>query len=198
MDNLLFGKSKARAAILGLFFSAPKKEYYLRELERILGISVANIRRDITRLEEAGIFRSRKVGNLRYFSLNSSHPLFREYRSIVLKSIGLAGALTHTFRKLDTVDVAFVYGSAAERAGQTDDIADLFVVGTVSSKKLNKQLSKVQSKTGREIVAFLLNPAEFSRRFAMRDPIIHSLMKRKKDFVKGNEEELNRIAATAP
>jgi hypothetical protein len=49
------------------------------------------IRKELTRLEEEGIFLSRRKGNLIYYLLNQSYPLFDELKSIVFKTIGIQG-----------------------------------------------------------------------------------------------------------
>ena len=75
MDIAHIFKSKTRAAIFRLYFTNPEAEYYLRELERTLSTPVSMIRKELLRLEETGIFVSRKRGNLTLFSLNKVYFL---------------------------------------------------------------------------------------------------------------------------
>ena len=93
MDIANVFKSKTRKALFRLYFTNPDGEYYLRELERLLCIPVSMIRKELLRLEEDGIFMSAKRGNLIYFYLNKSYPLFGELKSIVFKTIGIKGLL---------------------------------------------------------------------------------------------------------
>lgn len=86
IDSLSLTKSKIRRALLRLFFANPSQKYYLRELERKLGYSAGNIRRELLRLKEDELFTTQKTANLLYYSLNSSHPLFEELKSIVSKT----------------------------------------------------------------------------------------------------------------
>jgi predicted transcriptional regulator with HTH domain len=44
-------KSKLRRELLRLYFTNPDKEYYLRELERMINFPVGNIRREFLKLE---------------------------------------------------------------------------------------------------------------------------------------------------
>jgi len=195
MLMLPLGRSKTRDAILTFFFSVPEKEYYLRELERLLKVSVANIRRELLKLEAAGIFRSRRVGNLRYFSLNTAHPLFPEYRKIVSKTIGIAGTLTAVFTDIRRVELAFIFGSVAEGVDRSGSDIDLFVIGSISSRKLHELLAGVHSEIGREINAVLFDVEEVRRRLAERDHFVTSVMEGKKEYVKGSEDELRRAVA---
>ena len=70
-------KSKTREKILQFFFSHKENKYYLRELERILSLSVGNIRRELISLEKSGLFKKEKTGNLVYYFLNKNSPLFK-------------------------------------------------------------------------------------------------------------------------
>ena len=64
MDITRIFKSKARQALFRLYFTNPAKSYYLRELERILDIPVAMLRKELIALKKAGIFVSSRKGNL--------------------------------------------------------------------------------------------------------------------------------------
>jgi 8-oxo-dGTP pyrophosphatase MutT (NUDIX family) len=79
-------KSKTREKILCFFFKNKEKKYYLRELERILGLPVGNIRRELISLERSGLFKKEKVGNLTYYFLNISSPFFEAVESIISKT----------------------------------------------------------------------------------------------------------------
>ena len=83
MDIAKIFNSKTRKALFRLYFTNPESNYYLRELERLLGIPVSMIQKELLRLEKDGVFVSSKKGNLTYFSLNRSYPLFDELKSIV-------------------------------------------------------------------------------------------------------------------
>ncbi len=81
-------KSKVRRDLLRLYISDPTARYYLRELERILGLPVANIRRELVNLEKAGLFTSERVANLVYYRVNQHSPVYGELKSLVDKTIG--------------------------------------------------------------------------------------------------------------
>src|SRR4030042_6156370 len=100
MDVSNIFKSKTRKALFRLYFTNPKAEYYLRELERLLALPVSMIRKELLRLEKEHIFASRKKGNLSYFFLNQSYPLFDEFKSIVFKTIGVKALLKGALSKI--------------------------------------------------------------------------------------------------
>jgi len=88
LENLYITKSKIRQDLLALFFTNPSRRYYLRELERILGYSAGNIRRELLKFQIDNLFNTQKIGNLKYYSINSEHPIYNELKSIVFKTIG--------------------------------------------------------------------------------------------------------------
>lgn len=96
MDLISLIKSKTRLKILRFFFLNKDKKYYLRELERILSLSVGNIRRELIALEKVGLFNREKMGNLVYYSLNKTSPLFEVLKKIISKK----GTISEVKKKL--------------------------------------------------------------------------------------------------
>jgi len=89
LETLYISKSKIRRDLLALFFTNPYQKYYLRELERILGYSAGSIRRELLKFQKDDLFKTEKAGNMLYYQLNTKHPLYRELKSIVAKTVGL-------------------------------------------------------------------------------------------------------------
>lgn len=84
MLELLFS-SRSRARLIILFFSVPGKEYWLREAARAVDMNINAVRREVLRLEEAGILTGMKRGNQRVFHTNSDYPFFPELLTMVQK-----------------------------------------------------------------------------------------------------------------
>ena len=89
LETLYLTRSNIRQDLLTLFFTNPSKRFYLRELERVLGYSAGSIRREILKFQRDNLFKTEKLGNLIYYSLNTKHPLFKELKSIVSKTAGV-------------------------------------------------------------------------------------------------------------
>ena len=79
-------KSKVRIELLNMFFSNPDRAFYVRQIEKITGEDYRNISRELRNLEEIGLLKNRKEGNLKYFTLNKKFLLFEELKSIFLKT----------------------------------------------------------------------------------------------------------------
>jgi len=190
MDISKLFKSKTRKELFRLYFTNPDQEYYLRELERILRTPVSMIRKELTRLEEEGLFLSRKRGNLTYYLLDQSYPLFDELKSIVFKTVGIQGSLRGILGKIKGIEVAFIYGSIAkhEEVGRSD--IDLFIIGKVNESKLLREINKLEKVLKREINYSIFQKDEFNRKKKEKDPFITDLLKNPQIFLIGDENDL--------
>lgn len=81
--------SKTRVKLLLKFFLNSKTEGYLRGLEQEFGESSNSIRLELNRFEKAGMLKSSANGNRKYFTANTTHPLFSEVHNIIRKYIGV-------------------------------------------------------------------------------------------------------------
>lgn len=190
MDIANIFKSKTRKALFRLYFTNPENEYYLRELERLLGIPVSMIRKELLRLEKDGLFLSKKRGNLTYFYLNKSYPLFDELKSIVFKTIGVKGLLKEIFERLKSVEVAFVYGSFAKNEESAISDIDVFIIGTVNENRVIRELNKLEKTLKREINYSLYAKDEFRKKKKKKDPFIVDLLEGPKVFLRGDKSDL--------
>ena len=189
MDITNVFKSKTRKALFRLFFTNPQSEYYLRELERILDIPVSMIRKELLRLEEAGIFASSRKGNLVYFFLNKSYPLFEEMKSMVFKTIGIKGLLKDILEKIKGVEAAFIYGSFAKNEENAKSDIDLFIIGKVDEDKLVTGIGKLEEVIKREINYSLYSKADVIKKKREKDPFISDLLEDSKIFLVGDKND---------
>jgi len=190
MDISKIFKSKTRKELFRLYFTNPDQEYYLRELERILRTPVSMVRKELTRLEEDGLFLSKKRGNLTYYFLNRSYPLFDELRSIVFKTIGIQGSLKEILGRMKGVETAFVYGSFAKHEETVRSDIDLFIIGKIDEDRLLREINKLEKGLKREINYSIFQRDEFKHKTKERDPFITDLLKNPKIFLIGGENDL--------
>ena len=192
MDILSIQKSKLREDLLTLYFTNTEKKYYLRELERMLKHSVANIRRELLRLEKAGLFFREERGNQVYYYLNKSFPLFDELRSIIFKTSGVPQILHNALVNLKDKDIgyAFIYGSFAKKEEREDSDIDLLIVGKVNEDELIEELNELEQKLQREINYSMYSKEEFQIQKEKRNSFILDVIEGGKIFLIGNENEL--------
>ena len=190
MDIFRITKSKLREDLLALYFTNPNKKYYLRELERLLNFPVGNIRRELIKLESTGLFLSENKGNLVYYYLNQSYPLFEELKSIIFKTSGAPKMLQNFLEKFSGINQAFIYGSFAKGEEKEDSDIDLLIIGEVNEDKLIEMISKLERRLQREINYAIFGKEDFKKKKEEGNPFILDILKEKKIFLIGDENGL--------
>jgi len=190
MDIARLFKSKARSAIFQLYFTNPENSFYLRELERKLDIPVSIIRKELLRLEEEGVFLSEKKGNLVYYRLNVTYPLFNELKSIVRKTIGVEGLIKDVVSKLKGIKAAFIYGSFAKEKERVKSDVDLFLMGDVDEGPLIRQLNNIEKTIKREVNYTIFSQEEYKKKKKNKDSFIIDLLSNPKIILTGRKNDL--------
>lgn len=186
-------KSKTRSAIFQLFFNNPNQEYYLRQIEGLTGYSAGNIRREIIKLEEDGIFLSRNIGKTKLYMLNKAYPLYDEIRNIINKTIGIEGGLRGVLGSYKKIKFAFIYGSYAEAREHALSDIDLIIIGEIKPKEVKSAIFQYQSKIGREINSIIYTEKEFLSKAHDKNHFISTVLNTKKVFVRGDSDEFRRF-----
>ncbi len=190
MDIANIFNSKTRKALFRIYFTNPSKGYYLRELERLLNIPVSMIHKELVRLTKDGIFIDKKQGNLKYFYINKSYPLFDELKSIVFKTVGVSGLLQIIFDKMKEVEIAFIYGSFAKNEENAASDIDLFILGNLNENKLVAEINNAEKTLKREINYSLYTRQDYNKKKKKKDSFILDLLENQKIFLKGSKNEL--------
>jgi predicted nucleotidyltransferase len=190
IESLYISKSRIRRELLALFYTNPGRTYYLRELSRLLECSAGSLRRELLKFQKDGLFLTERKGNLVFYSLNMGHPLYKEMRGIVAKTVGVVGSLKQALKSVLCVQAAFIYGSfASNRENPTSDI-DVFIIGDASLMELSKVLRSVQKRLMREINPTLYARDEYLKRKAERGGFIEDILTKPKIMLVGNTDDL--------
>ena len=187
--------SKTRINILKLFVFNPKKEYYVREIERLIKTSFDLVRRELIHLETIGLLKSRVSGKQKYYTLNMEHMLFPEFKSMILKTAGIGDIIQGAIKNRNDILIAFIYGSYAKNAENLESDIDLFVIGDILSTDLQQSVSEVESQTKREINPTVYSPKEFKEKYKAKNHFILSVIKELKIFLKGDEDGLRKLVS---
>lgn len=184
--------SKTRADIFRLLFGLSSKPRYLREIERLSGVTVRILQQELKSLAAAGLVLCRKDGNRTYYEPNKSHPLYSDLRNIVLKTSGL-GDVLHEVLQSDAIQWAFIFGSVARGGEGAESDIDLMVIGSLGLRKLSGLLSGVSEKIGREINPHVFLAEEFLKRVQEEDHFVSSVLDSPLMFVLGDENEFRAM-----
>ena len=190
LESLYISKSRIRQGLLTLFFTNPSQKYYLRELQRLLGYSAGSIRRELLRFQKDNLFNTNKVGNLLFYSINTSHPLFKELKSIVSKTVGVEGSLKKSLSSINGVKIAFVYGSFASQKEKSSSDIDLMIIGNPNTSSLNEKIAELEKRLKREINPAIYSIQEYKTKKKSKSGFIMDLLKNPKIMLVGKKDDL--------
>jgi hypothetical protein len=183
--------SKVRVEILDLFFSNLKEMYHVRGIVRETKEEINAVRRELERLEAAGIFRKEPRGNRLYYFLRPDYPLFGDLVSIVAKSTGLGKAIIDARAKLGKVNAVMFSGRFARgKDRKAEDEVDILIVGEVTLPELAAIIRAEEAKRGKEINYTVMSKEEFEFRKKRRDPFLLGILSGSRTMIIGDEEEL--------
>jgi len=172
-------KSKVTAKILNYFFLNPDASLYVNELCEKLVLDKRNLVKKLKELEKEGLLGSQERGNLKLYSVNTSYPLYSEYKKIVLKTLGIEKRLKDLLKDVKGAKMAYIYGSyPKDRLSAHSDI-DLLVIGSHSIVSIQKKLNSLQKEIDREINVVNMDLSDFNNRKKTEDPFIGGMLKNK-------------------
>ena len=144
----------------------------------------------MAKLEEVGILRSKRNGNLKHFQANQGCPFFEELKGLVLKTTGVAGRIRVSLEGLAGIEFAFIYGSYAKGEETADSDVDLLIIGDVDMDRLDSNLGKLEKMLGREINYVPYSLKEFKSKRKAKNGFLMDVLSGKKIMVVGAENGL--------
>jgi hypothetical protein len=190
MVEQLFG-SKTRVKLLQLFYGNPNRSFYVREITRKIEEQINSVRRELANLLSIGIISSDTTNNRLYYEVNQKFEYYDALREIFGGGNGKtivkepASKKSKTVAKDDLkaigkVDLAFYTGQFTrdESSG-----IDLLLVGDINHNALQKFITELESKEGKDIRYTSLSTADFIYRRQIKDRFITNALKAKKQVL---------------
>lgn len=189
---------RARALVLRELAMAGEEPLHIRELARRTGKDPMGVRRELDRLEMAGIVTKSTLGRRSQYRLNANCPVFHELRMLILKTVGAVGQLRDALVSIAKhIQVAFIYGSFATGEIRPESDIDLMVIGEVSFGEVVEAISVAEKQLGREVNPTVYSPKEYSEKIADGHHFLISVLEGEKLFIVGGEDELRKLALGA-
>jgi len=183
--------SKVRVKILELFFSDLKQMYHVRGIVRETKEEINAVRRELERLENAGILKKEPRGNRVYYFVKKEYPLFSDFLSVVSKTTGFGRILLDNKNKLGKISFIFFSGKFVRgKERKSEDGVDVLVVGEVTLPELAALVRAQEAKLGREINYTVMSREELEFRKKRRDPFLQGIFLSSRVMILGDEEEL--------
>ncbi len=193
LSEIIFGKT--RQAVLSLLYGHADESFYLRQIVRVAGGGMGAVQRQVNSLVDAGLVIRINKGRQIYYQANDSSPIFRELKSIIIKTAGIADILKIALTPLaQDITCAFIYGSVARGTEKANSDLDLFIIGRITFSDVVAALNKAQETLGREINPTVYPASEFREKLAKKNHFIKSIMAEEKIYLIGDGHELKKLA----
>ncbi|MEJ2348039.1 MAG: hypothetical protein P8Y17_02450 [Patescibacteria group bacterium] len=183
--------SKVRIKVLELFLSDITEMYHVRGIAREIKEEINAVRRELERLEKAGILKKEPRGNRLYYWPRNDYPFYGDLLSMVTKTTGLGAAIIESKNKLGKISFLMFSGKFARRkTRKKDEEVDILVVGEVELSELANLIRVEESKRNKEINYTVMSREEFEFRKKRRDPFLLSILSGSRVMVIGDQEDL--------
>jgi predicted nucleotidyltransferase len=162
----------SRVKVLAFLLLNASAEYHIREIARRAGVPLKAAQRELALLEEIALIERHRRGRQVFVSVQTSHPLFEDLRSLLLKTEGLAIPIRQSLEAMNGVEAAAIYGSVAAGSDTGHSDIDLLVVGAPDELALHEAVSALEEELGRPINYTLLSRKELKARMRKKDPFL--------------------------
>lgn len=167
LDSLV--TSQTRIKLLKKFFLNSSTKAHLRGLESEFGESSNAIRVELNRFEGAGLLHSLRDGNKKIYQANSTHPLFDDIHSIILKETGIDRVIEKVIQRLGNLLCVYLTGDFAR--GKDSQVIELILVGAEMDRVyLTRKIMQAEELVGRKVSYIVLEPDEAKEYLAFLKP----------------------------
>jgi predicted nucleotidyltransferase/predicted transcriptional regulator with HTH domain len=192
LTSIFLTKSKVRSQLLGILFSNPTRWQYLSGLAKAIQSSAGNVQRELKRLEKDELIEREKKEGRVYYRVNVNHALYPEFRSLILKTLGITGELQSLAGKFKSIQFALLFGSFARGDEKGESDIDLLVVSDKNLEIFYTQLASMEKKFRRDINPVAYSSREFREKILSGNSFVKNILKNKFKILKG---KLNEYAA---
>lgn len=182
--------SKARAKILKVFLSSPKKIFYVRELVRLTGEQINAVRRELERMEKKKMVKKEERGNRLYYSFRKDYPFFDDLMRLVGKTTGLGSEIIENQKKIGKIRFAMLSGRFLRDLPRKKNEVDLLLIGEVVLPQIASLVRAEEARRKREVNYTVMTEEEFDFRKRRRDPFILGVLFGSRVMLIGDEEEI--------
>lgn len=188
----LFGQY--RRDLLALLLLRPDESFHTRELERLAGIPVGSLTRELKGLVEGGILVRERLGNQVRYQANRACPIFEELAGLFRKTAGLTYVVRDALAsRWKDINMAFVFGSVAKGTARSESDLDVLVVTDLKLKQVVSLLSPLREKLGREINPVVMSAEIVAGGLANNDRFLMRIKEEPKLFIKGTQHDFEKL-----
>ncbi|MGY0539081.1 MarR family transcriptional regulator [Nocardioides sp. YJ-D4] len=155
-------RSRLQGEVLAWLLLHPEEQPSLSEIAAAVGTTVPTVKREVDRLEDAGLVKSTIRGRNRGIAPTTDHPLYRPLAEVMALTFGPIGLLREALQQVPGIDEAFIHGSWAARyrqqPGAVPGDIDLIVIGSPDRDELFEAIDPVEKILRRDVNYRVVTP----------------------------------------
>jgi DNA-binding MarR family transcriptional regulator len=187
-------RSRTRAAVVRELFWAPGAETHVRALARVTGEAVANVHREVKRLQAEGWIEARSSGNRVLYRVDTGHRLFPAISSLVEETVGATGLLREALAGLTDLRLALLLRPPAA-AGSRDLL--ILVVGEVATDQVARAVAPAAAALRATVRPLVLGREELLSRLRQHDARTVQLLEAPHALLIGDEEAVRALLSAS-
>jgi hypothetical protein len=136
--------------LIGILFGRPRTRFQSADLIRQTGAGVGAVHRVLTAFAEAGLLKTSRQGNQKFYQADDAHPMYPELCAIVAKTLGLAGPIEQVLSRYQRyISVAFISGVLGKKIEDASAVIEVFVISEdVDVSAISRAFKAVASRLG--------------------------------------------------
>ncbi|MCL2371680.1 hypothetical protein FWC63_02995 [Candidatus Saccharibacteria bacterium] len=177
MLEKIFG-SRTRAKLLRMFFESTDRQFFTREITRVIGEQVNSVRRELQNLENLGAIKKEVFDKKTYYTVDKSFAFYRPFVTLFATKVGAERKETADERWLRLTTPVAEHLQAVVLVDRLpgDSGVDLLLIGTeTSSKKLGSWVEYLERATCKPIHYAILPKADYFFRRSVRDDFLDEI-----------------------
>ena len=196
----LFGRGRIARDVLGLLLGISGQELHTREIARRVSADAHPVQRALEQFMSAGLVQSRRLGNLRLWSVAPDSPLLPSVRDLVRRTSGIAERLRHALAQMPGVRLALLFGSYASGRDRPGSDIDLFIVGAVDWQRLTEVATPLTREFVREVNPVIWAIEDVGHPNPAQAKFLSNILGKPRIWLVGDDHELerNRASVGAP
>ena len=186
----LLGRSPTARRALDLLVSMPGQELHTREIARRIDADPHSTHAALDHLLEAGALTSRRVGNLRVWSVDASSDRVASIGDLLRREGQVTQILARGLDEMRGIRNALVFGSFASGLDAADSDIDVLLVGDVDWVRLAHVSDAVSDHVRRAVNFVVWSLADIQDPKPGQRRLLQSILSHPRIMLRGDEHEL--------
>ncbi|MCL2001872.1 hypothetical protein FWG76_00505 [Candidatus Saccharibacteria bacterium] len=177
MLEKIFG-SRTRAKLLRLFFESSDRQFFTREITRVIGEQVNSVRRELQNLESLGAIKKEVYDKKTFYTVDKSFAFYRPFVTLFATKVGQERKETsdERWQRLTAPVASDLQAVVVIERLPGDDGVELLLIGTETpGKKLGAWAEYLERALTKPIRYAIVPKADYFFRRSVRDDFLDEI-----------------------